>query len=207
MLRVFILHAENVHTPDSDISDAYCSVVFAGVKKRTKVIKNSVNPVWNEGFEWDLKGIPLDQDSELHVVVKDHETMGRNRFLGEAKVPLREVLATPSLSASFNAPLLDTKKQPTGASLVLQVSYTPLPGAVPPFPPSASLQPSPTLPDLDMMAGEERPGGNKAGSALTLVDGSVRVSGLGFRSEWRGVRVRAEGCCQGSCEVSRGQAS
>ncbi|PNI38742.1 DYSF isoform 6 [Pan troglodytes] len=114
MLRVFILYAENVHTPDTDISDAYCSAVFAGVKKRTKVIKNSVNPVWNEGFEWDLKGIPLDQGSELHVVVKDHETMGRNRFLGEAKVPLREVLATPSLSASFNAPLLDTKKQPTG---------------------------------------------------------------------------------------------
>lgn len=32
-----------------------------------------------QGFEWDLKGIPLDQGSELHVVVKDHETMGRNR--------------------------------------------------------------------------------------------------------------------------------
>ncbi|KAF7476751.1 hypothetical protein GHT09_012111 [Marmota monax] len=158
MLRVFILYAENVHTPDTDISDAYCSAVFAGVKKRTKVIKNNVNPVWNEGFEWDLKGTPLDQSSELHVVVKDHETMGRNRFLGEAKVPLREVLATPSLSASFNAPLLDTKQQPTGASLVLQVSYTPLPGAVPLFPPPVPLEPSPTLPDLDMVAdtgGEE----------------------------------------------------
>lgn len=41
------------------------------------------------------------------------------------------------------------------ASLVLQVSYTPLPGAVPLFPPSASLEPSPTLPDMDMLAGEE----------------------------------------------------
>lgn len=39
------------------------------------------------------------------------------RFLGEANIPLREVLATPSLSASFNAPLLDTKKQPTGVSV------------------------------------------------------------------------------------------
>uniref|UniRef100_A0A452DVR7 Dysferlin n=1 Tax=Capra hircus TaxID=9925 RepID=A0A452DVR7_CAPHI len=158
MLRVFILYAENVHTPDTDISDAYCSAVFAGVKKRTKVIKNNVNPVWNEGFEWDLKGIPLDQGSELLVVVKDHETMGRNRFLGEANIPLREVLATPSLSASFNAPLLDTKKQPTGASLVLQVSYTPLPGAMPTFPPLTPLEPSPTLPDMDMVAdtgGEE----------------------------------------------------
>lgn len=30
MLRVFILHAQNVQTPDTDISDAYCSVVFEG---------------------------------------------------------------------------------------------------------------------------------------------------------------------------------
>uniref|UniRef100_A0A8C0X1W2 C2 domain-containing protein n=1 Tax=Castor canadensis TaxID=51338 RepID=A0A8C0X1W2_CASCN len=137
----------------------------AGVKKRTKVIKNSVNPVWNE----TLKGIPLDQSSELHVVVKDHETMGRNRFLGEAKVPLREVLATPSLSASFNAPLLDTKQHPTGASLVLQVSYTPLPGAVPLFPPSVPLEPSPTLPDMDLMAG----GGQSRAETWSLLSDST----------------------------------
>uniref|UniRef100_A0ACB8E939 Uncharacterized protein n=2 Tax=Sphaerodactylus townsendi TaxID=933632 RepID=A0ACB8E939_9SAUR len=60
-------------------SDPLASLTFRGVKKRTKVIKNNVNPVWNEGFEWDLKGIPLDQTAELYVVVKDHETMGRNR--------------------------------------------------------------------------------------------------------------------------------
>ncbi|XP_075787169.1 dysferlin isoform X4 [Pelodiscus sinensis] len=160
MLRVFILHAENVQTPDTDVSDAYCSVVFEGVKKRTKVIKNNVNPVWNEGFEWDLKGIPLDQNAELNVVVKDHETMGRNRFLGEAHVPLRDVLASPSLAASFNVPLLDTKRQSTGACLILQVSYTPPPGAAPHFPPTPPTPPEPTpsIAELDSVtdtAGEE----------------------------------------------------
>ncbi|KAF5917931.1 hypothetical protein HPG69_019737, partial [Diceros bicornis minor] len=93
----------------------------------------------------------------------------RRWFLGEAKVPLREVLATPSLSASFNAPLLDTKKQPTGASLVLQVSYTPLPGAVPLFPPSAPLEPSPTLPDMDMLAG----GGQSRAETWSLLSEST----------------------------------
>ncbi|XP_051830244.1 dysferlin isoform X2 [Antechinus flavipes] len=153
MLRVFILYAENARTGDSDISDAYCSVVFQGVKKRTKVIKNSVNPVWNEGFEWDLKGIPLDHTSELHVVVKDHETVGRNRFLGEARVPLRDVLTNPSLAASFNAPLLDTKRQPMGASLVLQASYLPPPGAAPLFPPPTPQDASPSLTEMDVSAG------------------------------------------------------
>ncbi|XP_077157456.1 dysferlin isoform X2 [Paroedura picta] len=139
-------------------SDPVASLTFRGVKKRTKVIKNSINPVWNEGFEWDLKGIPLDRNAELHVVVKDHETMGRNRFLGEAHVPLREVLASPHLAASFNAPLLDAKQQSTGASLILQVSYSPPPGAAPSFLPPAPLEPSPTPVDVDSVpdaAGEE----------------------------------------------------
>ncbi|XP_072858293.2 dysferlin isoform X6 [Pogona vitticeps] len=130
-------------------SDPVASLTFRGVKKRTKVIKNNINPVWNEGFEWDLKGVPLDQNAELHVVVKDHETMGRNRFLGEAHVPLRDVLASPNLAASFNAPLLDAKRQSTGACLILQVSYIPPPGAAPVFPPPAPPEPNPAPAELD----------------------------------------------------------
>uniref|UniRef100_A0A7N6B9U4 C2 domain-containing protein n=1 Tax=Anabas testudineus TaxID=64144 RepID=A0A7N6B9U4_ANATE len=114
MLRVFILCAERLQTPDDDISDAYCSVTYEGSKKKTKVIKNNPNPVWNEGFEWDLKGIPLDSGAELHCVVKDHEKMGRNRFLGECRLPLRDVLNSPSLSATFTVSLLDTKRNNTG---------------------------------------------------------------------------------------------
>lgn len=68
------------------------------------------------------------------------------------------------------------------ASLVLQVSYTPLPGAVPPFPPSASLEPSPTLPDLDMMAGEEQVwwGGLRVAAGVHMRTGPFPVpAGLG----------------------------
>uniref|UniRef100_A0A803V9T6 Dysferlin n=1 Tax=Ficedula albicollis TaxID=59894 RepID=A0A803V9T6_FICAL len=132
--------------------------LLPGVKKRTKVIKNNVNPVWNEGFEWDLKGVPLDPDAELTVVVKDHETMGRNRFLGESRVPLRDVLGSPSLAASFSLPLLDSRRESTGASLFLQVSYIPPPGALPLFPPPAPPEPAPAAAELDTVtetAGEE----------------------------------------------------
>uniref|UniRef100_A0A673HKJ1 Dysferlin-like n=1 Tax=Sinocyclocheilus rhinocerous TaxID=307959 RepID=A0A673HKJ1_9TELE len=114
MLRVFILCAQNVLTHDEDISDAYCIVTYEGTKKKTKVIKNNVNPVWNEGFEWDLKGVPLDSGAELHVVVKDHEKMGRNRFLGECRVALRDVLNSPNLAATFTVSLVDTKRNSTG---------------------------------------------------------------------------------------------
>ncbi|XP_050970044.1 dysferlin isoform X8 [Labeo rohita] len=135
MLRVFILCAQNVLTHDEDISDAYCTVTYEGTKKKTKVIKNNVNPVWNEGFEWDLKGVPLDSGAELHVVVKDHEKMGRNRFLGECRIALRDVLHSPNLAASFTVSLVDTKRNSTGATVTLQVSYIPPPGMAPIFQP------------------------------------------------------------------------
>ncbi|KAG7253369.1 hypothetical protein CRUP_033443, partial [Coryphaenoides rupestris] len=67
-MRVFLLAAERLLTPDDDISDAYCSATYAGAKKKTKVVKNNANPVWNEGFEWDLKGIPLDSAAEILCV-------------------------------------------------------------------------------------------------------------------------------------------
>ncbi|XP_062349231.1 dysferlin isoform X3 [Cinclus cinclus] len=160
MLRCLLQRASqlpNLEKRDKQ-SDPVASLTFRGVKKRTKVIKNNVNPVWNEGFEWDLKGVPLDPDAELTVVVKDHETMGRNRFLGESRVPLRDVLGAPSLAASFNLPLLDSRKESTGASLFLQVSYIPPPGALPIFPPPAPPEPAPAAAELDTVtetAGEE----------------------------------------------------
>ncbi|KAM3590917.1 uncharacterized protein V6R79_018825 [Siganus canaliculatus] len=128
MLRCVLQRANNLRH-----SDPLASVTFRGSKKKTKVIKNNPNPVWNEGFEWDLKGIPLDSGAELHCVVKDHEKMGRNRFMGECRLSLRDVLNSPSLAASFTVSLLDTKRNNTGATLTLQVSYIPPPGSAPVF--------------------------------------------------------------------------
>uniref|UniRef100_A0A8C3IJY9 Dysferlin n=1 Tax=Chrysemys picta bellii TaxID=8478 RepID=A0A8C3IJY9_CHRPI len=82
----------------------------------------------------------------------------RSRFLGEARVPLQDVLGSPTLTASFNAPLLDTKRQSTGAFLNLQVSYIPPPGAAPLFPPPTPPEPTPSTAELDTVtdtAGEE----------------------------------------------------
>uniref|UniRef100_A0A4W6EZ65 Dysferlin, limb girdle muscular dystrophy 2B (autosomal recessive) n=1 Tax=Lates calcarifer TaxID=8187 RepID=A0A4W6EZ65_LATCA len=129
MLRVFVLCAERLQTPDNDISDAYCQIIYEGRDEDEEEEEEE------EGFEWDLKGIPLDSGAELHCVVKDHEKMGRNRFLGECRLALRDVLNSPSLAASFTISLLDTKRNNTGATLTLQVSYIPPPGAAPIFQP------------------------------------------------------------------------
>ncbi|XP_048456952.1 dysferlin [Rhincodon typus] len=145
MLRCLLQSARNLPNVEKKDrhSDPVVTLSFKGVKKKTKVIKNNLNPVWNEGFEWDLKGTPLDASSEIQIVVKDHETMGRNRFLGEVRAPLRDVLSSSNLVAKYSLALLDTKKQNTGAIIILQVSYIPPPGAAPLFPP-APVQPEVT---------------------------------------------------------------
>ncbi|XP_031751125.1 dysferlin isoform X4 [Xenopus tropicalis] len=160
MLRCVVQRASNLPNVEKGVrySDPVTSLTFRGVKKKTKIIKNNLNPIWNEGFEWDLKGLPLDNSSELVAVVKDHETMGRNRFLGETRVSLRDLLTSPNLTATYNAPLLDSKKQGTGAILTLQISYFPPPGAAPVVPPPAPKEPTPSLNELDTItdtAGEE----------------------------------------------------
>ncbi|XP_030193496.1 dysferlin isoform X9 [Gadus morhua] len=137
MLRCVLQRAYNLRH-----SDPLAGVTFRGTKKKTKVVKNNPNPVWNEGFEWDLKGIPLDSAAEIHCVVKDHEKMGRNRFLGESRVSLRDVLNSPNLAACFTVSLMDTKRNNTGATLSLQVSYIPPPGAAPIYQPPAQPEPS-----------------------------------------------------------------
>ncbi|XP_056299170.1 dysferlin isoform X5 [Pseudoliparis swirei] len=124
MLRCVLQRANNLKH-----SDPLAGVTFRGCKKKTKVVKNNCNPVWNEGFEWDLKGAPLEPGAELHCVVKDHEKMGRNRFLGETRLALRDVLNSPNLAATFTVSLMDTKRNITGATLTLQVSYVPPPGS------------------------------------------------------------------------------
>nr|XP_009680174.1 PREDICTED: dysferlin [Struthio camelus australis] len=67
------------------------------------------------------------------------------RFLGEAHVPLRDVLSTPSLAASFNVPLLDAKKQSTGVSPDGGRAGTR---------PAARLAPQPCHPDLPLAPAE-----------------------------------------------------
>ncbi|XP_077334191.1 dysferlin isoform X5 [Lithobates pipiens] len=149
MLRCVLIRANNLTylTKGDKNCDPVTRLSFRGVKKKTKVLKNNSNPIWNEGFEWDLKGVPLDTTAELHAVVKDHETMGRNRFLGETRVQLRDLFNSANLSATYNSPLTDNKKQSTGATLTLQISYFPPPGAAPTFPPPmpSAKEPTPSI--------------------------------------------------------------
>ncbi|XP_017273940.1 myoferlin-like isoform X1 [Kryptolebias marmoratus] len=132
MLRVVVESAKNLPKKKLGSPDPITSVTFKDEKKKTKSIDSEVNPVWNEVLEFDLKGIPLDSGSYLDVVVKDYETIGKDKFLGSTKISLRDLASGQARSLpSKNVPLASESGQNIGATINLVVAYDPPASAVP----------------------------------------------------------------------------
>eukprot|EP00063_Salmo_salar_P073663 XP_014048498.1 PREDICTED: myoferlin-like [Salmo salar] len=126
MLRVVVESAKGIPKKKLGNPDPIAAVVFKGEKKKTKAINSELNPVWNEVLEFDLKGSPLDASSFIDVIVKDYETIGKDKFIGSAKISLLDLAHghTKSLPAK-NLSLVNEKKQDTGATIHLMIGYEP----------------------------------------------------------------------------------
>ncbi|KAJ0060089.1 hypothetical protein NL108_003925 [Boleophthalmus pectinirostris] len=95
-------------------------------KKKTKSIDSELNPVWNEVLEFDLKGQAVDSSSYIDVIVKDYETIGKDKFIGSAKISLRDLASGQVRSLpSKNVPLVNESGQSIGATINLVIGYDP----------------------------------------------------------------------------------
>ncbi|XP_051503504.1 myoferlin isoform X2 [Myxocyprinus asiaticus] len=132
MLRVVVESAKGIPKKTLGNPDPIAAVIFKGEKKKTKAIDSELNPVWNEIIEFDLKGSVLDSTSFIDVVVKDYETIGKDKFIGSAKISLKELAAGQTRSLpSKNIPLINEKKQEIGATINLSIGYEPPASTVP----------------------------------------------------------------------------
>lgn len=171
MLRVVVESAKGLPKKKVGSPDPIVSVIFREEKKKTKSIDSELNPVWNEVLEFDLKGQALDSSSYIDVVVKDYETIGKDKFLGSTKISLRDLAAGQARSLpSKNVPLANESGQSIGATINLVVGYDP--------PASATNLNDPQSGDSTVEAGS---GGGEEGDE-TAVDGNVTTPAGGTMS-------------------------
>ncbi|KAG7226386.1 hypothetical protein INR49_013797 [Caranx melampygus] len=167
MLRVVVESAKGLPKKKVGSPDPITSVIFKDEKKKTKAIDSELNPVWNEVLEFDLKGTALDSSSYIDVIVKDYETIGKDKFIGSTKISLRDLASGKGRSLpSKNVPLVNESGQNFGATINLTIAYDP----------PASAIPNPNDPQAGDAAADGGGGGGEEGNE-TLPDGGQSGSG------------------------------
>ncbi|XP_075758025.1 extended synaptotagmin-1 [Pelodiscus sinensis] len=97
VIRIHLLEAENLIAKDNFMggmvkgkSDPYAKVRLGGQTFRSRVIKEELNPRWNEAYEVIVNQV-AGQEAEFELYDKD---IDKDDFLGRCKVALKQVLSS-----------------------------------------------------------------------------------------------------------------
>jgi len=86
-LTLTVLEGQNLAPKDSNgLSDPYCVLRLntGGGSKKTKIIKKTLDPFWNETFDMG----PIDETSMLKLTCWDHDVFSSDDFMGQFNVYL-----------------------------------------------------------------------------------------------------------------------
>ncbi|KAI4323533.1 hypothetical protein L6164_023130 [Bauhinia variegata] len=88
LIKVNVVKGTNLAVRDMKSSDPYVHLSLGQQSVRTRVIKNNLNPVWNESLMLSIpENIP-----PLKVIVYDKDTFSTDDFMGEAEIDIQPLL-------------------------------------------------------------------------------------------------------------------
>ena len=99
-------------------SDPYCKVGWGANKRKTKIIKETLNPVWNETLQLNVESVT----DAVEIEVKDDDPFRKNDPLGDTTFSLAEL--EPNKATEMTLPLQNVSK----GQIVLEVTWCPLDG-------------------------------------------------------------------------------
>ncbi|CAF3351203.1 unnamed protein product [Rotaria sp. Silwood1] len=95
MLKVTVHNAERIPNLERFTNvDPLVTLIFQGIKKQTNWQRSTCDPKWEETLDFPLNGIPIQSMDTLEIHLKDHETIGANKLIGQGSVLLGDVLRT-----------------------------------------------------------------------------------------------------------------
>jgi serine/threonine-protein phosphatase 2B regulatory subunit len=112
-------------------ADPYCKLTIGAKTEQTKVhSKGGKNPVWGDEFSFQIS-----TEKECVVEVYDKEQMGKDKFMGEAKVSIMDWITKGVFDGTVD--LYDKAKKPCGAVKLSCKFIRPMgpPGGMPKAPP------------------------------------------------------------------------
>lgn len=134
-LSVSILKASNLPAMDRNgMSDPYVKVFIAPERKQkyeTKIIRNTLNPVYNETFLFNVPFNEL-QSKTLFLVVFDYDRLSKDDKMGQLAVPLETIDfgTTSEIEKPLQKPENDDEKDSRLGDICFSTRYRPATGTV-----------------------------------------------------------------------------
>ena len=85
-----IIHCKNLIPEDGKTCDPFIELKLNNKKKKTKVIKKNINPVYKEKIEYDINLRNGDELTDLEIRVYDHDLI-RNDLIGLKNIDIKEI--------------------------------------------------------------------------------------------------------------------
>ncbi|GER46318.1 calcium-dependent ARF-type GTPase activating protein family [Striga asiatica] len=96
LIKVNIVRGTNLAVRDMVTSDPYVILSLGNQSMKTRVIKNNLNPVWNESLMLSIpENIP-----PLKLLVYDKDTFSTDDFMGNAEIDIQPLLSAAKASES-----------------------------------------------------------------------------------------------------------
>ncbi|KAL0316235.1 UNVERIFIED_CONTAM: Synaptotagmin-3 [Sesamum radiatum] len=103
LLLVAVIEAKDVEGKKNHVSP-YATILFRGDKKKTKSIKKTRNPVWNEEFQFLLDEAPVKDKIHIEVIGKRRQRLGfmTKESLGYVDINLADVVYNGHINEKYN---------------------------------------------------------------------------------------------------------